>query len=483
MKLKNFIHPFLFAIFPILFIFAYNIEEVTAIDLIAPILVVIAGTVALMLLFRLITKSYGKSAIATSLSLILFFSYGHARNLLLSAGITELFHINHLGVQNALLFIWVACFAIGAFLVIKTRKNLSALTTFLNIAITILVIISLGTIGIYEIGKPSYTTEEVKEVCFDKGNPEKLPDIYYIILDAYARQDTLQEVFGYDNTEFINYLIGKGFYVANKSESNYDHTADSLASSLNMRYLTEEESNIHKTRVNAMYYNEAFRILKGKGYYYIFISGGREYSTDYTDLYLSYNVLSILRGDSIPRLLLETTLLAPFTWYLNDFIDDHSRQSRLFAFDELANIPYIEAPTFTYSHIVLPHPLYLFDREGNPATPDMSIFWNPSELIDNEEKYIDQLIFTNKKTMVLVDEIITRSDIAPIIIIQGDHGVWWGDGIGNEILNAYYLPGVEHNLYETISPVNSFRVVFNLYFDANYELLKDESFETGRWDE
>ena len=477
MKLKNFIHPFLFAIFPILFIFAYNIEEVTAIDLVAPILVVLAGTVVLMLLLRLITKSYGKAAIITSLSLLLFFSYGHVRNLLLSAGI----------VDYVLLFIWIVCFAVGIFLVIKTRKNLSALTTFLNIAIAILVIISLGTIGIHEIGELNHTTEEsteeAKEVSLGRGNPERLPDIYYIILDAYARQDTLQEVFGYDNTEFINYLTGKGFYVANRSESNYDYTTDSLVSSLNMRYLTEEESAIYKTRMNAVYDNEVLRILKGKGYYYVFISGGREYSTDCTDLHLSYKLLGILKHDSIPRLLLETTLLAPFTWYLNDFVDDHSRQSRLFAFDELVNIPYIEAPPFTYSHIVLPHPLYPFDREGNPTTPDMSIFWNPSELMDNEEKYIDQLIFTNKKVMVLVDEIIARSDIAPIIIIQGDHGVWWGDGIVYEILNAYYLPGVEHNLYETISPVNSFRVVFNLYFAADYELLKDESFETGRWDE
>jgi len=44
------------------------------------------------------------------------------------------------------------------------------------------------------------------------------------------------------------------------------------------------------------------------------------------------------------------------------------------------------------------------------------------------------------------------------------------------ILNAYYLPGAgTRALYPTISPVNSFRVVFNAYFDTNLPLLPDRT--------
>ena len=40
------------------------------------------------------------------------------------------------------------------------------------------------------------------------------------------------------------------------------------------------------------------------------------------------------------------------------------------------------------------------------------------------------------------------------------------------ILNAYYLPGADPRVfYPTISPVNSFRVVFNTYFGASLPLL------------
>jgi hypothetical protein len=76
-----------------------------------------------------------------------------------------------------------------------------------------------------------------------------------------------------------------------------------------------------------------------------------------------------------------------------------------------------------------------------------------------------------------IDTIFEESEISPIIIIQGDHGPWlqpknkrmW-------ILNAYYLPGHNEELYPTISPVNSFRLVFDAYFEGNYDLLDDVSF-------
>ena len=64
-----------------------------------------------------------------------------------------------------------------------------------------------------------------------------LPDIYYIIVDAYARNDILLDQFGFDNSEFYEFLKNRGFYVAYQSLSNYLWTHLSLASSLNMDYI------------------------------------------------------------------------------------------------------------------------------------------------------------------------------------------------------------------------------------------------------
>ena len=52
------------------------------------------------------------------------------------------------------------------------------------------------------------------------------------------------------------------------------------------------------------------------------------------------------------------------------------------------------------------------------------------------------------------------------------------------IFNVYHLPPAPENagsaveLYPSISPVNSFRVIFNRYFGTDYPLLEDKSIYT-----
>ena len=71
----------------------------------------------------------------------------------------------------------------------------------------------------------------------DFGKASELPDIYYIIFDAYASTSTLKEVYNYDNQNFNDFLTAKGFYVTSKSQTNYPLSFLSLASSLNMKYI------------------------------------------------------------------------------------------------------------------------------------------------------------------------------------------------------------------------------------------------------
>ena len=107
---------------------------------------------------------------------------------------------------------------------------------------------------------------------------------------------------------------------------------------------------------------------------------------------------------------------------------------------------------------------------------------------------IIELIFINKKVEKLVDEILIQSEVPPIIILQADHGSAssFPGHYGSEawslpdenmikermgILNAYYLPsGGRDLLYDSITPINTFRLVFDYYFNANYGLLDDQSY-------
>jgi len=143
-----------------------------------------------------------------------------------------------------------------------------------------------------------------------------------------------------------------------------------------------------------------------------------------------------------------------------------------------AEIPKHSEATFTFAHILSPHPPYLFDRNGNIVS------LMPKELNPWLDKsgYVDQVLFLNKKVEVLVETLL-HSDTPPIIILQADHGPFCKDPLSPEfwnakfcILNAYYLPeGGNRKLYPSITPVNSFRVVLDYYFGADLGLLEDDS--------
>jgi phosphoglycerol transferase MdoB-like AlkP superfamily enzyme len=156
--------------------------------------------------------------------------------------------------------------------------------------------------------------------------------------------------------------------------------------------------------------------------------------------------------------------------------------------DELVNL---SGPKFVFAHFVIPHPPFLIDRNGtmqkkfSGAISDGNYFKGTNE--DYQEGYREQVLYANQRIEQFIDHILSSGGPQPIIIIQGDHGS--GLYLDNDsmaatctrerfsILNAYYFPGTEDvHLYPGITPVNSFRLVLNAYFDTNLPLLEDVSY-------
>jgi hypothetical protein len=152
----------------------------------------------------------------------------------------------------------------------------------------------------------------------------------------------------------------------------------------------------------------------------------------------------------------------------------------------------IDGPKFVYAHIVSPHPPFVFGPEGEWVNPDREYaIHDGNDFQGTRSEYVagyrDQLHYLNQRLQDTIDRIIARSATPPIIIIQADHGpaslLDWGSAANSclkeriAILNAYYLPETSTSqLYDTISPVNSFRVVLNAFFQANLSLLPDENY-------
>jgi hypothetical protein len=88
----------------------------------------------------------------------------------------------------------------------------------------------------------------------------------------------------------------------------------------------------------------------------------------------------------------------------------------------------------------------------------------------------------NDQIKLLVEHLLKNSPSRPVIILQGDHGGGYLSGWLKErdrfgILNAYYVPDdCRRELYESITPVNTFRLLLNSCFGEELEKLPDNSF-------
>jgi hypothetical protein len=321
----------------------------------------------------------------------------------------------------------------------------------------------------------------------------QLHDIYYIILDAYARDDILKDVYHYDNKDFLDYLIKKGFLVAQESMSNYSITRLSIPSSLNFGYIDDlnqiEYGSKNSLMLNSLINNNKILFfLKRHGYLFIDCSPWVFEEISSADVKVGFESLF----DEFQLEFMNTTILMRLLVSSTYFYDDY-RKKILSMIDTLQSIPDIRAPTFAYFHFPVPHPPFVFGSNGKEVNPkrifSMRDYDDFLKIGGTREEYLEgyknQVMFINKIMKETIDVILSKSKTPPIIIIQGDHGPR-SPGIGKpidnlkerfSILNAYYLPdGGDSHLYNKITPVNTFRIVLNHYFGTKYELLEDESY-------
>jgi len=307
-----------------------------------------------------------------------------------------------------------------------------------------------------------------------------LPEVYYIILDGYPRQDMLLKYHKVDISDFINNLEAMGFYIPSCSLSNYAMTNLSLASSLNMNYLEGLNQNIHAIDLPKSIIDSGMRqFLQGLGYKTVSIDSGIWFTELQDADYYVYENQPIVnsffdfkRLSEFEVLFLRTTVLLTLEESKAAWLDTLTQNPRkvgydriLFEFDQLEKAPALPEPKFVFVHIVAPHsPPFMFNADG--------------ALVESNSTYQglgDELQYLNKRTLEAVQAIIAKSKNPPVIIIQGDHG------LDNEVrmanLIAYYFPnGGAKVLYPTITPVNSFRLVLDTYFGQKLPLLPDVSY-------
>ena len=201
------------------------------------------------------------------------------------------------------------------------------------------------------------------------------------------------------------------------------------------------------------------------------------------------------------RLLISTTPLQVV-------IDAGSRAKRQrhrieYIFQTLPDLRRADGPLFVLAHIIAPHPPFVF---GENADGESGSRW--SEMADGShrvvsakeraqyrEQYRQQLEAVNGLAKEAIDGLLERPEgQKPVIVLASDHGpgseLRWYSQEETDLrerlasLFAIYLPesGAGEFLPEPMTPVNTFRMIFNQYMGAEYPMLRARSY-FSTWEE
>ncbi len=501
------LHPFFFASFASLSLIANNLTE-TGGQGIQTWALSLAFAGAVFLVFWLLTRNSLKAGLCASGAVLLFFSYGHVQNQIAIL-------IGDSNSSPLILVAWVGLMCAWVYWVIRRSQDVSRLSGALTV-----VGVALNVLPLYLTLSYARSSENTSSLVstFLEANEESVslvvptepPDIYYIVLDAYARGDVLESIYGYENSEFLDALRARGFRIDPMANTNYTHSDISIASSLNMQHLTElpkflrsngvpdHENAIRSISAGLIHENVLRKILDTAGYEFIVFDSGYG-STQITDGDQFFSSPTIndpgLVEIGLELMLLDTTFGGEFFRLLGEEASPHNklfsahRERIVYSTSELPDVAERDGPQFVFAHIISPHVPFVFGPNGEEISGI-----DPYTLLDarggneaNIELYRDQLHYLNSLVLSMIDELITRSQEPLIIVLQSDHGskvystasppTEIAMALNVPILNAIYAPKAsEGTFYSGMTPVNTFRQIFNVYFEADLELKPDRSY-------
>ena len=517
-RMLPFVSIILVALYPVIALAAANADEVSLQHVSRALVGIVFLAILLLLLVRIIVGDWGKAALISSVALLLFLSYGHLYQILKGQEVMGFI----VGRHRYLLLAWIVIQAVWVWAVLRVLTNVPRWIGIITIATAAAVAYPLFSLVVREVEiRADDVRLELPSSAFESAPDSVRRDIYYIVLDGYGRTDVLSRVYDLDNTDFISFLKSRDFFVAEESRSNYIQTALSLASSMNLDYVNDlsdllGEDSTNRGPLNARIHDSfAMDYLNRSGYQLMaFNTGLVATSIEGVDIFLPSEDNPYFRS-SLPEtwllnpfegLLLETTAISAIFDLVTQFRDSYNeaiadpmyevhRARITYTLDAISEVPSMPGDVFVFAHVLAPHPPFVFGPNGESVNPDGPYgLFDGSDFISEggtTEKYIagyrDEVIFLNTLLEDTITEILVKSDPLPIIILQSDHGPgayldWASPSLSDleertSILNAYHLPdGGIDALYPSISPVNSFRLIFNHYFDADFPLLEDRAY-------
>ena len=479
-KLLQRIYPFLIAIYPVLALRNFNSDYVDFSAIARSLVLVFLLALLIWAVTFAIFRKVELTGVITSLVMLIILGYGH-----IYLQIEKSFGPPRHSVLSILLG---GSFIVLSWLLIKRPSTAQTVSQFLANVAVILILMTLGQM----IVRDAQAVRAAKSISQTDQAPTANkahaghPDIYVLLLDGHGRTDVLQEEFGYDDSSFIQSLTDMGFYVAQCSQSNYASTRYSLTSMFQMDYIQIVDG---EEQVPALKDTPVLQTLRADGYKVITFensaSGHFDFGEDlrYSRNQLAFGAMDLSGGlnefektmlsTTIARMPLDTEIIPSFNETTITRLEFYEHYLQVnYILKKLPETTQLPGPKFVFAHILVPHIPQVFTPDGGFRFPEDK----------SKNGYRDNAEFIDKAILPVIQQILADSPTPPVIIVMGDHGppatgLTHNPAARMKNLDAYFVDSkTMAKLYDTITPVNSFRILLDSYFGADYPLLQDTSY-------
>ncbi|MCX8020626.1 MAG: LTA synthase family protein [Chitinophagaceae bacterium] len=483
---KFHLRPFFVAALPVFYIIhtvrMYS-ESLTWSDILQFIIWYSAATVFFFIIFLFIFKSRFKAVLFSFSILVIHLFFGVFHDTL------KFYFKNHFISRYVFVipFLLILLTLIFVYLKKKTAVPYKGIL-YLNTLFFMLIVYELGVLFLSK-SKQRTVQKELTTHCSPCSACRK-PDIFLIVADGYPSNITLQQIFGYDNSPFTDELKRVGFFIPDSFQSNYNFTMYSIASLLNMEYLSGldfKNSSLKdiRTCLGVIKKNALVRFLQQQGYRTgnasLFDLDGQKAAVSPSFFYplknrlvsntfvyrfkrdLGYHLVSTLGIKSVEK-----------KWLMHDFENNEKVKKKLFQLMDST----VKVPKFVYAHFNMPHWPYYFDSTGKMNS--YRLF--KQDFAGNTSLFLSYLKYANTEYLRLLNRILQITRGKAIILFISDHGFREYEKPVPERyhylnLAAVYLPEKNYESFFAVKTnINLFRVLLNQTFGCRLPLLNDSTY-------
>ena len=395
----------------------------------------------------------------------------------------------------------------------RIGPNCSRILNVLMLVVLVQPIIAIGSFK--QAMKVEYvdslSTSPFSSIKIDKPqNLSALPTIVHIVLDGYASNDTLLNIFGYDNTPFTDELKQLGFVVGQNVRAPYNQTLLSMAAIFSGSYLQSGQGPLKEKDLNQLRGTLGLMVTQGPiqqrlnelNYNYLAVETGYnffpypDFSTLSGPIFLPegknpYETNLLIFLDILPRE--SEPGRTPYNAYLRHaFTTDFYRKQ--------------ETPFLLHEHILAPHPPFNIDRDGKDTQQWVNFNTladgshghkgEPKLIEEYKQGYVEKLRYANGAFIKHARKLIQDIPAPKIIMVHGDHGsgaYYYPEDLErsclseryNTFLAVYADDPATRKKYtslesERFNLINLYRLLFDISFGTDMGPLEDQSF-FARW--